>query len=49
MEDLIVLPKKIEKRLKEESEKTGAQEEEIIIEALSKASMTPKLFSFFCN
>jgi hypothetical protein len=41
MEDLIVLPKKIEKRLKEESEKTGAQEEEIIIEALSKALNEP--------
>ena len=39
--DLIVLPKKIEKRLKEESEKTGVSEEEIILEALSKALNEP--------
>ncbi len=32
----IVLPKRIEKKLKEESEKRGATEEEIIIEALTK-------------
>jgi hypothetical protein len=36
MVDLIALPKKIEKRLKEESEKTGLSEEEQILEALSK-------------
>ena len=41
MEDLIVLPKKIEKKLKEESEKTGVSEEEIILEALSKALNEP--------
>ena len=41
MEDLIVLPKKIEKRLKEESEKAGVSEEEIILEALSKALNEP--------
>jgi hypothetical protein len=38
---LIVLPKKIEKRLKEESEKTVVSEEEIILEALSKALNEP--------
>ena len=32
----IVLPKKIEKRLKEESERTGFSEEELVLEALSK-------------
>jgi hypothetical protein len=32
----LVLPKKIEKKLKEEAEKTGISEEELIIEALSK-------------
>jgi len=36
MVDLIALPKKIEKRLKEESEKTGLSEEEQILEALSQ-------------
>ena len=37
----IVLPKKIEKRLKEEAEKTGVSEEELILEALSKALNEP--------
>jgi len=32
----IVLPKKIEKRLKEESERTGVSEEELVLEALSR-------------
>jgi uncharacterized protein (UPF0332 family) len=32
----LVLPKKIEKKLKEEAEKTGISEEELMIEALSK-------------
>ena len=32
----IVLPKKIEKKLKEESERTGVSEEELVLEALSK-------------
>jgi uncharacterized protein (UPF0332 family) len=32
----LVLPKKIEKKLKEEVERTGISEEELIIEALSK-------------
>jgi len=32
----ITLPKKIEKRLKEESERTGVSEEELVLEALSK-------------
>ncbi|MDT7887163.1 MAG: PaREP1 family protein [Thermoproteota archaeon] len=32
----LVLPKKIEKKLKEEVERTGVSEEELIIEALSK-------------
>jgi hypothetical protein len=32
----IILPKKIEKRLKEESERTGASEEELMVETLSK-------------
>jgi len=37
----IILPKKIEKRLKEESERTGASEEELIVEALSKTLEEP--------
>jgi len=37
----IVLPKKIEKRLKEEAEKTEVSEEELILEALSKALNEP--------
>lgn len=37
----IVLPKKIEKRLKEESEKTGVSEEELVLEALSKILKEP--------
>jgi len=37
----IVLPKKIEKRLKEEAEKTGVSEEELILEALSKTLNEP--------
>ena len=37
----IILPKKIEKRLKEESERTGVSEEEIILEALSKTLKEP--------
>jgi uncharacterized protein (UPF0332 family) len=37
----IVLPKRIEKKLKEESEKRGAMEEEIIIEALTKMLNEP--------
>ena len=32
----LVLPKKIEKKLKEEVERTGISEEELMIEALSK-------------
>jgi hypothetical protein len=32
----LVLPKRIEERLKEESRRTGASEEELIVEALSK-------------
>jgi len=32
----ITLPKKIEKRLKEESERAGVSEEELVLEALSK-------------
>jgi len=38
---LIALPKKIEKRLKEESEKTGVSEEELVLEALSKILNEP--------
>jgi hypothetical protein len=37
----IILPKKIEKRLKEESEKTGISEEELLLEALSKILNEP--------
>jgi hypothetical protein len=37
----LVLPKRIEKRLKEESERTGASEEELIVEALSKTFKEP--------
>jgi len=33
---LIILPKRIEKRLKEESERTGVSKEELVLEALSK-------------
>jgi uncharacterized protein (UPF0332 family) len=36
-----VLPKRIEKKLKEESERRGAMEEEIIIEALTKMLNEP--------
>jgi hypothetical protein len=36
-----VLPKKIEKKLKEEAEKKGISEEEIIVEAISKALDEP--------
>jgi len=32
----VVLPEKIEKRLREESERTGAAEEELVLEALSR-------------
>ena len=35
------MPKKIEKRLKEESEKTGVSEEELVLEALSKILKEP--------
>lgn len=38
---MIIMPEKIEKRLKEESEKTGVSEEELILEALSKALNEP--------
>ena len=38
---MIILPKKIEKRLKEESEKTGISEEELMLEALSKILNEP--------
>jgi HEPN domain-containing protein len=38
---LIVLPKKIERKLKEEAEKTGVSEEELVLEALSKALNEP--------
>ncbi len=37
----IVLPSRIEKRLKEESERTGASEEELVLEALSKILKEP--------
>jgi len=37
----IVLPKRIEKRLREESEKTGVSEEELVLEALSKVLNEP--------
>jgi uncharacterized protein (UPF0332 family) len=37
----IVLPKRIKKRLKEESEKTGVSEEELVLEALSKILNEP--------
>jgi|YelNatPaOPRAMG01_1025707.scaffolds.fasta_scaffold16784_10 hypothetical protein len=37
----LALPKKIEERLKEESERTGASEEELIVEALLKAFGEP--------
>ena len=37
----LVLPKKIEKKLKEEAEKKGISEEEIIVEAISKALDEP--------
>ena len=32
----IILPKKIERRLKEECERTGVSEEELVLEALSR-------------
>jgi len=38
---LIVLPKKIERKLKEEAERTGVSEEELVLEALSKALNEP--------
>ncbi|RSN67731.1 HEPN domain-containing protein [Candidatus Korarchaeum cryptofilum] len=38
---MIVLPKKIERKLKEEAEKTGVSEEELVLEALSKALNEP--------
>ncbi|MEM2555204.1 MAG: PaREP1 family protein [Nitrososphaerota archaeon] len=37
----IILPEKIEKKLKEESERTGASEEELVLEALSKILKEP--------
>mgnify|MGYP000717969144 CR=1 FL=1 len=37
----IVLPKRIKKRLKEESEKAGVSEEELVLEALSKILNEP--------
>jgi uncharacterized protein (UPF0332 family) len=37
----VILPGKIEKKLREESKKTGASQEELIIEALSKALNEP--------
>jgi len=37
----IVLPKRVERRLKEESERRGASEEEIVIEALLKTLSEP--------
>ena len=38
---MIVLPKKIERKLKEEAERTGVSEEELVLEALSKALNEP--------
>jgi predicted DNA-binding protein len=37
----IILPKRTKKRLKEESEKTGVSEEELVLEALSKILNEP--------
>jgi hypothetical protein len=37
----VVLPRKIEKKLREEAEKKGVSEEEIIVEAISKALDEP--------
>jgi hypothetical protein len=37
----LVMPRRIEERLKEESKRTGASEEELIVEALSKAFGEP--------
>jgi hypothetical protein len=37
----IVLPKRVERRLREESERRGASEEEIVIEALLKTLSEP--------
>jgi len=37
----IILPKRVEKRLKEEAEKTGVSEEELVLEALSKILNEP--------
>jgi len=37
----IILPKRIEKRLKEESERTGDSKEELVLEALSKILNEP--------
>lgn len=37
----IILPKKIEKKLKEEAEKAGVSEEELVLEALSKILNEP--------
>jgi len=41
LEFLIVLPEKIGKRLREESEKAGVSEEELVLEALSKILNEP--------
>jgi hypothetical protein len=38
---LIILPKKIEEKLKEEAKRTGISEEELILEALSKILNEP--------
>jgi hypothetical protein len=38
---LIILPKRIEERLREESKRVGAPEEEPVVEALSKALNEP--------
>ncbi len=38
---MVILPKRIEDRLKEESERIGASEEELIVEALSKILNEP--------
>jgi predicted DNA-binding protein len=37
----IILPKRIEKMLKEESERTGDSKEELVLEALSKILNEP--------
>jgi predicted DNA-binding protein len=38
---LIILPKRIEERLREESKRVGVPEEELVVEALSKALNDP--------